>query len=85
MRKMFLILTLALFMSACASTANYEAKLNTWRGVDINNLINSWGPPSNEYTMPNGDIMYTWLRIGNTIVTSNYNQYLNMTLTNSVT
>ena len=54
-------------------------------GHDVNELITSWGPPRNEYTMPNGNKMYTWLWNGGTLVTSNYNYYLNMTLTNAVT
>jgi len=74
-----------IIVSACASTAKYEAILNTWIGADVNNLIASWGPPSEEYSMPNGNKMYTWLWVGNTLVTSNYNKFLNMTLTNAVT
>lgn len=84
MRRIFLLLAITFFMSACATTENYEAKLKTWVGSDINNLITSWGPPSDEYKMPNGNIMYTWLRVGNTMVISNYNQYTNTVLTSSV-
>jgi len=29
--------------------------------------------------------MYTWLRVGGTLVTTNYNQYLNMTTGSAVT
>lgn len=85
MRKLFILLAIVFFIPACATTANYEAKIKTWLGDDVNNLIASWGPPSNEYTMPNGNIMYTWLWVGNTLVTSNYDRFLNMTFTNSVT
>lgn len=74
-----------MIICSCATTAKYETKLNTWLGHDINELITAQGYPSNEYTMPNGNKMYTWLWIGNTLVTSNYIQYLNMTLTNAVT
>ena len=73
------------FIYGCATTAKYEAILNTWMGSNVNNLISSWGPPSDEYTMPNGNKMYTWLWVGNTLVTSNYNKFLKMTLTNAVT
>lgn len=35
--------------------------------------------------MPNGNTQYTWLYIGGTVVTANYNQYLNMVTAGSVT
>ncbi|MGD1075886.1 MAG: hypothetical protein ABR903_07385 [Thermodesulfovibrionales bacterium] len=87
--KMLIVAT-ALVMSimaiySCAKTANHETKLDTWLGTDVNDLIASWGPPSDEYTMPNGDKMYTWLIVGNTMILSNYTQYLHMTLTDSST
>jgi len=72
-------------LSGCATTAKYEAMLNTGHGVNVNNLIASCGPPSDEYSMPNDNKMYTWLWVGNTLITSNYNKFLNMTLTNAVT
>jgi hypothetical protein len=75
----------AFFVLSCATSANYEAKLKTWLGSDINNLIASWGPPSNVYTMPNGNKIYTWLWVGGTIVTTNYIELLDTTYTDSVT
>jgi hypothetical protein len=71
--------------AACATSENYAKQMQTWVGADINRLISAWGPPSNEYTMPNGHIMYTWLWVGGTKVVSNYNQYLNMTVSHSKT
>lgn len=59
------------------STKGYEKILETWLNSDINNLMVSWGPPANKFEMPNGNIMYTWLYIGNTYVSTNYNYYLN--------
>lgn len=35
----------------------------------------SWGPPSDKFTMPNGNTMYTWLQVGGERITANYNQY----------
>ena len=75
----------SLVILSCASTAKYEEILNSWMGSDVNDLIGCWGPPSDEYTMPNGNKMYTWLWVGGTLVTSNYNKFLNMTITNEVT
>lgn len=72
-------------LTSCATTGKYGKILDTWIGSDINNLITSWGPPSNEYVMPNGKKMYTWLWVGGTRVVANYNQYLSMVTGGSVT
>jgi hypothetical protein len=67
------------------TVAKYEEKLNSWTHHDVNSLMQSWGPPSDTFVMPNGSKMYTWLNVGGTQVTSNYNQFLNMTTSNAVT
>jgi hypothetical protein len=59
--------------------------LDGWQGADVNVLITSWGPPSDTYTMPNGDKMYSWLRIGGTQVTTNYGYYWNQVRSSAVT
>ena len=85
--KIVFLVILALTMTYCASlfatTEKYTAKVNTWNGNDINRLITSWGPPSDVFTMPNGNKMYTWLRTSGTVVRSNYNYFLNQTVSNS--
>jgi hypothetical protein len=43
------------------SPAVYRAKQEKWIGKDVNELILVLGPPSSTFTMPNGNIMYTWL------------------------
>lgn len=45
---------------SCATTAGYEEVLNSWVGSDISMLIESWGPPSQTYNLPDGRTMYTW-------------------------
>lgn len=72
-------------LTSCATTGNYEEALQSWVGQDVNRLINSWGPPSDEYGMPNGNTVYTWLWVGGTRVLSNYNETLNMVTTQAVT
>lgn len=41
----------ALALTACASVppAEVDARMNAWEGVHINTLMDSWGPPSNQY------------------------------------
>lgn len=54
------------------SLTSFEEKLESWKGADVNQLIESWGPPTSTYDMPNGDKMYTWNRTGGTVASSNY-------------
>ena len=51
---------------------SFEEKLESWKGADVNQLIESWGPPTSTYDMPNGDKIYTWNRTGGTVASSNY-------------
>jgi len=51
---------LSLLISACATTANYEAVLNSWKGQNISDLINDWGYPINSYKLPNGNTVYMY-------------------------
>ena len=51
-------------MAACATTAKYESKLQTWVGADTNRLITAWGQPTSEYTLPNGNKQYTFVKSG---------------------
>ncbi len=86
----FSILMLAtILLQSCASlyptTAGYEQILNSWSGSDVNKLMLSWGPPADVFTMPNGNKMYTWLYVGNSYVSSNYNYYLNQIQTTGFT
>lgn len=37
------IAVMAIFLSACATTANYEKVLSSWVGSNVDNLVSSWG------------------------------------------
>lgn len=59
-------------LAGCAATVNpvttesratrekYEAKLNSWLQADINTLVKSWGPPSGEFKVANGNKVYVY-------------------------
>jgi len=81
----WIALGFTLILPGCATTGNYEKIINSWVGSDVNGLIASWRPPSDEYIMPNGNKMLTWLWVGGTQVVANYNQYLNRVTAGSVT
>ena len=75
LKKISLFVLLIFIINSCATTANYTEVVKSWMGSDVNNLITSWGPPSDTFVMPNGNKMYTWLYTNNSLVTTNYNQY----------
>ena len=52
--KKALLLWLCLGLAGCATTAKYEAKLNTWIGVSEDSLIAAWGVPDRVYQMSDG-------------------------------
>ncbi len=52
--RRILVLLLCLGLSGCATTAKYEAKLNTWIGISEDSLIAAWGVPDLEYRMSDG-------------------------------
>lgn len=85
MRAWCLAVVLLLSLAGCVSTGGFTRQAESWLGADINDAIMRLGPPSNTYTLPNGNRMYSWLSVGNTVVTSNYNQYLNMVTTQAGT
>jgi hypothetical protein len=60
MRSLSVAAWAVLLLTACASTRGYERALDSWVGSDINQLIESWGPPTQTYPMPDGRNMYTW-------------------------
>lgn len=51
---------LAVLVSGCMTRGKFESRLKTWEGSDVSALIESWGPPSSTYDLPDGRRMYTW-------------------------
>lgn len=80
---------LILFLSACATTANYEKLLSSWVGHDVNSLVSAWGYPANSFRSPNGNTVYAYSSSGSytmpTNTTSNYNVYGNSVSGSSTT
>jgi hypothetical protein len=57
---------LAFFVSSilfygCATTANYEKMLDTWVGSGADQLVRSWGPPQNSYTLSDGSKVFEYV------------------------
>ena len=69
--KKALFLLLCLGLSGCATTAKYEAKLNTWIGLSEDSLITSWGVPNKEYHLSDGKKAIEFVR-KNTVQAGGY-------------
>lgn len=54
MKKIICLLVLLLWAGGCATTAKYEAKLNTWIGASEASLIAVWGVPDKSYALQDG-------------------------------
>jgi hypothetical protein len=85
-----LILVILTCMFGCAffepevSSEYYKDAMETWIGLDINRLISQWGPPSDVFVMPNENKMYTWLETSGSVVVTNYNYWLNQSVSGTV-
>jgi hypothetical protein len=39
---------------------DYDARMRSWLGVNINEMIDSWGYHQNSFKIPNGNTVYVW-------------------------
>jgi hypothetical protein len=64
MKRLLLLLSLAISLSSCttpgAQHAKYEAIVKSWLGSDIDKLVNAWGYPANSFIAPNGNKVYVY-------------------------
>ena len=56
----FIPLCLTLFLTGCATSANYQKMLQTWHGKNINEFINVWGYPNRTMKAPNDNTVYVY-------------------------
>jgi hypothetical protein len=80
------VVSLVLFtfiLTSCATTAKYEANLQTWVGRNSDSLIKAWGVPSQVFDMPGGGKAIVFGYTGPTNYTVSYNQFLNAAMVNS--
>ena len=54
MRNILFAVVLSMVLTGCATTAKYEAKLNSWVGQNEDSLIAGWGVPEKTYQMQDG-------------------------------
>lgn len=82
------VLLVFIVIAGCATEAKYKAKLNTFLGVSMIDLVRQWGPPQQTYELeghkfliyqqketayvPGSPPSYTTQFIGNTAYTTSY-------------
>ncbi len=60
--KGVIIFILVFLLASCATVENYRKILDSWIGHPISELINSWGYPTGDFEIPNGNKVYRWER-----------------------
>lgn len=60
--KAITLVALISLISGCATTKNYESILDTWLGSSADDLVASWGPPQNSYTLSDGGKVLEYLK-----------------------
>lgn len=60
--RLFLTAVLFFFLSACASTANYQKQIDKWQGKNIQTLIAQWGKPDAGIQLDHGHTIYQYTR-----------------------
>jgi hypothetical protein len=45
---------------ACATTANYERRLQGWIDRPAEELVTQWGYPDDQITLPNNNVVYVY-------------------------
>lgn len=48
-------------LAGCASQDAYRRSVDSWRGVDINTLVETWGYPAETFAAPNGNLVYAYV------------------------
>ncbi|QQR89551.1 MAG: hypothetical protein IPJ88_15345 [Myxococcales bacterium] len=81
-----LAIAIGLILTCCATTANYEKTLNSWKGSHVDSLVSAWGYPYAINQAPNGNKLLVYHRSNtvempqygpNETATYKYNSYNN--------
>ncbi|MDI1228713.1 MAG: hypothetical protein PSY14_13615 [bacterium] len=65
-----------LFLAACASPAERQAKMDRWIGASERDLVSTWGIPDKTYQLDRGTRMLSYVEIRNRETGSSFNTCL---------
>ena len=63
MKPWILTAVVLLLVTACAGIPNeeaFKAKVSTWQGRDVSDLVSAWGQPNSTLNTPGGGMVYTY-------------------------
>lgn len=66
--KKFALIVFVFVLLGCATTYGYKSILNTWVGDNGDNLIRSWGPPTQQTKLSDGSSVFEYIRQGQAYV-----------------
>lgn len=78
MYKKLIMPIFLILICGCASTKNYEMKLDSWLGHSANELVSSWGYPQSSLVAPNGNTVYIYGNSGSYGMPSQTNSTYNV-------
>ena len=66
--RFFALCTALVCLTACATSQNYEKKLNTYIGKSEQQLISSWGQPQRTKQLANNEQILTYISINQQVL-----------------
>ena len=71
-KKVLLMVLSTIFLFSCATSANYDNKLQKWVGKSAVSLQEKWGSPAHVKMFANGDSIMTYIKANDVYVPSEY-------------
>ncbi|HBX5650709.1 hypothetical protein [Klebsiella pneumoniae] len=74
------VIFIAMVLSGCQTSAQFERNMLSWRGQTIDSMVQQWGYPTGELTSPDGNRVYVYSNSGtyNVPQTTTYNTTSNV-------
>ncbi|WP_218813942.1 hypothetical protein [Rickettsiella endosymbiont of Dermanyssus gallinae] len=60
--SLFIAFILSFLLSACATSTAYQKQMHRWQGKNIQTLKTQWGRPEAVTKLPNGHMLYQYMR-----------------------
>ncbi|UQZ88084.1 hypothetical protein C4J81_02195 [Deltaproteobacteria bacterium Smac51] len=66
MKRLLLVVAAVILLGGCggikATEAGYQARMESLKGVNIDEVVMAWGPPDGEFTFEDGRRMYSFVK-----------------------
>ena len=58
--KIAIVMSATLLLAGGCGKLMYERALNSWQGAPVQELVDSWGPPHEQFRDERGNMVYQW-------------------------